>query len=187
MDDTQTITPVFAVLGWGSLIWNQEDLPIAGEWQADGPTLPLEFARESKDGRLTLVIVPEAPAVPVLWTKMTSGNLEEAIKALAKREGAAPNAIGRWPSPARRYAEEKTIAPWAAAKGLTGVIWTALQPGMKGTRGTIPNFKELSVHLASLDEKTRALALEYIIRAPPQIATPFRSSLQAVLTEGSPE
>lgn len=37
------------VLGWGSLIWNPGDLKINSEWQKDGPTLPIEFARVSSD------------------------------------------------------------------------------------------------------------------------------------------
>ncbi|HOW68396.1 MAG TPA: hypothetical protein P5055_13320 [Candidatus Paceibacterota bacterium] len=45
-----------AILGWGSLIWNPRDLPITGDWQGDGPVLPIEFTRISDNGRLTLVI-----------------------------------------------------------------------------------------------------------------------------------
>lgn len=44
------------ILGWGSLIWDQRDLPISGDWQLGGPALPIEFSRISRDGRLTLVI-----------------------------------------------------------------------------------------------------------------------------------
>lgn len=49
--------------GWGSLIWNPGNLAMTGEWQPDGPMLPVEFARVSTDGRLTLVIAPDVPAV----------------------------------------------------------------------------------------------------------------------------
>jgi hypothetical protein len=47
-----------AVIGWGSLIWCPGSLRIQTAWHNDGPSLPIEFARILKDGRLTLVIRP---------------------------------------------------------------------------------------------------------------------------------
>ena len=43
-----------AVLGWGSLIWDPKELDANNEWNNDGPFLPIEFARISNNGRLTL-------------------------------------------------------------------------------------------------------------------------------------
>ena len=54
-------------LGWGSLIWNTKGLKTKGEWQNDGPLLPVEFARVSRDGRLTLVLYPGAKKFRVQW------------------------------------------------------------------------------------------------------------------------
>ncbi len=47
-----------AILGWGSLLWQPKDLQFDKGigWSENGPMLPVEFARISKDGRLTLVI-----------------------------------------------------------------------------------------------------------------------------------
>jgi hypothetical protein len=45
-----------AILGWGSLIWKPNGLPMSGDWKRGGPVLPIEFSRVSSDGRLTLVI-----------------------------------------------------------------------------------------------------------------------------------
>ena len=50
-----------AILGWGSLLWQPKDLQFDKEigWSKNGPMLPIEFARISKDGRLTLVITKD--------------------------------------------------------------------------------------------------------------------------------
>ena len=49
-----------AILGWGSLVSEPRGLPIAGDWQTDGPTVWIEFSRISKSGEragcLTLVM-----------------------------------------------------------------------------------------------------------------------------------
>ena len=54
-------------LGWGSLIWFPDNLSKKGEWYRDGPCLPVEFARISNNGRLTLVLYLYADRVRVLW------------------------------------------------------------------------------------------------------------------------
>ena len=74
-------------IGWGSLIWDPRELPIVSAWEADGPMLPVEFARESSDQRITLVLVPSGAPVPTLWAKLGVKSLEEAKAALSQREG----------------------------------------------------------------------------------------------------
>ena len=59
-----------ACLGWGSLIWDPRDLLNDGQWCSNSPFLPIEYTRQSADGRLTLVISPEFQSVPVLWSMM---------------------------------------------------------------------------------------------------------------------
>jgi len=92
-----------ACLGWGSLVWDPRSIPIRGKWFDDGPLLPIEFARESNDGRITLVISNTDHQVRTLWSLMSLTNLEAAKKALAIREGISEsnikNCIGFWVSP----------------------------------------------------------------------------------------
>jgi hypothetical protein len=58
-----------ACLGWGSLVWDPRELPVRGKWFEDGIFLPIEFARQPCDGRLTLVIVPDYEVrARGLWT-----------------------------------------------------------------------------------------------------------------------
>jgi hypothetical protein len=48
-----------------------------GGWSADGSELPLEFARESTDRRMTLVIVEAKAVAPVLWAFLDVETLDQ--------------------------------------------------------------------------------------------------------------
>jgi hypothetical protein len=71
-----------ACLGWGSLIWNPGSLPIQREWFKDGPFGSVEFTRQSSDGRITLIINPNAFPVRLLWAHMLTTELQPAREAL---------------------------------------------------------------------------------------------------------
>jgi hypothetical protein len=71
-----------ACLGWGSLIWDPRSLPIQREWFKDGSFAPVEFTRQSTDGRMTLVIDPTASPVRLLWAHMLTTDLQPAREAL---------------------------------------------------------------------------------------------------------
>ncbi len=83
------------ILGWGSLIWDPRELPREGVWQEQGPSLPMEFSRVSRDGRLTLVIDPEhGEVVPTLFVLSPRTDIEDAIADLRTREGTNSANIG---------------------------------------------------------------------------------------------
>ena len=75
-----------ACLGWGSLIWDPRGLPIRREWFKDGPFAPVEFTRQSSDGRMTLVIDPRATPTRLLWAHMLPAEPSVAREALRDRE-----------------------------------------------------------------------------------------------------
>lgn len=164
-----------ACLGWGSLIWNPDGLPV-GEWQEDGPELPLEFARLSGGGRVTLVVMPNGPRVSVLWTLLNVSSLEHGAAALRVREGTKLEWIGHWPSDGHdRYSAG--IGAWARAKNLDGVVWTALPPTWGDENGRIPTEVEVTNYLSALTAEEAREPFKYIRNAPPQIRTPYREAL----------
>lgn len=173
---------MIACLGWGSLIWNSDGLPIEGEWQNDGPQLPVEFTRVSGQGRLSLVVTEGAQRVPVLWCLLSVASLDEAVQALAKREGCGRNAIGIW-SAARSsgHPECLPVGAWACRRNLPAVIWTALKPGFPGNRGKPLTCQQALDHLRALNGAELLGAEEYIRRTPPQIRTPYRAGFEREL------
>jgi hypothetical protein len=173
-----------ACLGWGSLVWNPGVLRCIDDWRDDGPELPLEFARTSQDGRLTLVLVAGAQAVSTLWTELDYTKPLHAQEALAGREGCSLSAIGLWPGKAPEHGPGvvDAIAKWAAARGIDAVVWTALRPKFNNVDGQAPESAAAAVaYLRQLDGKSQARAREYIERAPAQVRTPFRHAFEQKL------
>jgi hypothetical protein len=83
----------FAVLGWGSLLWDDahhEFNAQIGAWQYNGPTLPIEFSRisQTRDDALTLVLdSAHGASVVVAWPLSTRNGLAPVIEDLRLREG----------------------------------------------------------------------------------------------------
>lgn len=75
-----------ACIGWGSLISGPGTLQYRGEWQPDGPEMPVEFARESEGGKINLVICPDVARVRVYWVLMETSDLQDAKADLGIRE-----------------------------------------------------------------------------------------------------
>jgi hypothetical protein len=176
---------MFACLGWGSLIWDSGTLPIVGMWQENGPALPIEFARQSRDGRITLVVDIQFAAVRVLWVSLAVATVEEAQHELARREGVRdPNlirSVGLWSDTvSSTHSESRVIGEWARTRGLRGVVWTALRPRFGGQPVT-PSEAEVIAYLAGLRGETARVAEEYVRRTPAQISTPYRQAIEREL------
>lgn len=169
-----------ACIGWGSLVWSPGVLQCKGEWRLDGPYLPLEFARTSKDGRLTLVLTDGAASVPALWAELDYADPETARQALAGREGSGQLSIGLWPGPVPRYAVGAAdIASWAQSKTLDAVVWTALPPRFAGVDRRAPESAQAAVeYLKGLEPEASTKAREYVEKAPAQVRTAFRTAFE---------
>ena len=168
-----------AILGWGSLIWDQRDLPTLGVWQKGGPVLPIEFSRISSDGRLTLVI-DEKNGVPVKtrYVESGSGTLGQAIEDLRKREGTSKSMIGVASKTINNAkAGSDTIKDWAVDNKWDGVIWTVLPSNFQDIKNVPFTVENGLTYLKGLSSEKRAKAWEYIERAPEEVVTPLRQAL----------
>lgn len=173
-----------ACLGWGSLIWDPRGLPIRREWFKDGPFAPVEFTRQSSDGRVTLVIDPRATPTRLLWAHMLPVELLAAKEALGDREG-IPRAdrlslIGSWQSGERAPVHIPDLPGWAEAQGLDAAVWTALGPQFR-REDRSPSVDEVIEYLRGLCGPIREHAKQYIERAPRQIDTDYRRQIEAAL------
>ncbi len=176
---------MIACLGWGSLVWDARELPIQRQWFADGPLVKIDFLRQSKDNRITLVLHSSAEPVRSLWALMVVGMLEEAKKGLAAREGIKDENItkhiGCWSRGGADDACIPELGPWAAARGVEHVVWTALPPKFKGENDKCPSREDVVGHLSDLTGPERVNAEKYIRRAPAQIDTAYRRYIEARL------
>lgn len=170
-----------ACLGWGSLIWRNDGLRCDGNWQADGPLLPIEFARMSRGGEVTLVILDGVPAVPVLWSVMEVPTLAAAAENLRIREGRTRREwIGTWSRDGGSTApHHEAVAAWARPRGFSGVVWTALPPKWGEEVGRVPSLPEILAYLSTLEPAKQSNARKYILETPQQITTTLRPTLTA--------
>lgn len=170
-----------ACLGWGSLIWKPAELPVASDWFADGPWLPIEFAREGDSGELATVLCEGVGEVQVLWALLDVADLDAAREALREREGVPseqPECIGSWPE-GPDTAFQGTIGDWARQRGLDAVVWTALPPRSGGLNQRKPSPEAALTYLRTLDAERQAHARDYIRRTPAAIDTAYRRLIES--------
>jgi hypothetical protein len=182
-----------AVLAWGSLVWQPANdhgelrLRPNDRWREDGPLLPVEFARISSDGRLSLVVVPGyGTESRVLWRPSALDDLDAAIDNLAERETGAPRrSIHAIDSDGSFHGDGHVdvfarVAAWIERTGVGAAIWAGLTPGDRWTEHGHDGFSHDAAvsYVRSLEGDARARAVEYIRNAPPQVDTPVRRALR---------
>lgn len=158
-----------------------------------GPRLPIEFSRVALDGRVTLVIDPDAKRdVETYWCLLEVSSLAEAIRELAIREKISPAREGDWIGAQARgdrtqdagQAAKKTrecVSDWLAQSDLDALVWTALPSRAPDGAYVRPIADQLLTHLQSLSGSARTRAEEYIRRAPPAVITENRSFFEREL------
>lgn len=174
-----------AILGWGSLIWNPNGLPIQRQWFKDGPLVQVEFLRQSDNGCLTLVLHESAAPVRSLWAIMDATDLLKARRDLFLRERCREENFDRdiraWQRGEPAPALISDLEPWAHARGIDAVVWTGLPPKKNRRNFQAPNVDEALDFLKNLPEHQCTSAEEYVRKAPLQIDTAYRRAIEATL------
>ena len=175
-----------AILGWGSLIWLPKDLKFDENigWKENGSVLPIEFARISKDGRLTLVITPNGTEVPTLYSVSSFDSLDLAVLNLAVREGSGRKSIGYYDKTKDEFSPidflfKENIKNWIQTSDFDAVIWTNLPEklNLENMTKTEKDPDGRINYLQNLKGSESALAEEYIRNTPKQIATKYRTQI----------
>jgi hypothetical protein len=177
-----------AIIGWGSLIWDLDDLApkVDGPWWMEaGPPLPLEFSRISPKRLMSLVVVidPEH-GEPCPTHAIASLRDEPALAAvdLAARERAPLARIGvhdaeTGTSRASDPRMARAVADWCAATGARGAVWTDLPRNFAETTGRPFSVPAGLRYLETLRGPAAAEARRYIGGAPATTDTPLRRAL----------
>lgn len=171
---------IIACIAWGSLVWDPRELPLRRKWFEDGPLAPVEFLRQSKDGRITLVLAEGITPVRTLWALMDTDDLDVARATLRDREGTNLERIGSWTTGGDAPPLLTGIGDWAAARQVDAVIWTALPPRFNGKDQQV-GAPHIVDYLLGLTGATRDYAERYVRMAPPQIDTAIRRLVEARL------
>lgn len=184
------MTPHIAILGWGSLLWDEHpDFDGQhGEWKLDGPELQIEFSRisQSRQGALTLVIDPtNGVGCQVAYTASTRRDADDAICDLRSREGTTRSNIGFYfADGSRSQSKDKgtlaTVKTWATAKNIDVVVWTDLPTNFEIQQSRKFSVESALAYLRKLDAKAKAGASEYVWCAPDFVRTPLRTALEAM-------
>ncbi|MFZ5540367.1 MAG: hypothetical protein ACOY5V_11570 [Pseudomonadota bacterium] len=166
------------------MIWDPRALPVQERWFEDGPFVPVEFTRQSSDGRITLVVEPKAVPVRVLWAVMLPRELQTAREAVRDRECITGNnwmsRIGAWQRGEAVPQVMPQLVDWAQTHGVDAVIWTALGPKFNGEERS-PTEDEVVQYLRKLTGAGRDNAEQYVRCASRQIDTAYRRRIEAEL------
>ncbi len=178
-----------AVIGWGSLIWCPGSLRIKTKWRMEGPALPIEFARISEDGRLTLVIHPNSAPQQTYWALSELTELEAARRNLQEREGCPLGKIRSFPVGGAEEEVPRTVAAeldaWLAKhEDIEAVIWTGLTTNWN-EKFQMEFSPDDAVHyLEKLDAEPKQTRLtyerarEYVRNTPSSIQTEVRTKMR---------
>lgn len=179
---------VYAVLGWGSLIWDLDNLEahVRGPWRmGEGPDLTMEFTRISPKRKHGLVVcLDPVHGVPCLTHAIASvrATAEEAALDLAARERAPRAMIGTvclrtGASFGRSDLIVDAVRAWCEAQGWAGAVWTDLESNFHELRGSPFSVPRAIAYLRTLSGESLDEAVRYIENAPSETNTPLRRAL----------
>ena len=178
-----------AVIGFGSLLWDLDDLApkVSGEWKMyKGPILPLEFSLVSRKRHYALALVIDygdgAPC-PTCVIDSVRSEIGAAIVDLANRERMEPTNIGfvdrnTGESHSHREETRNTFWNWIEDSTYDGAVWTDGERNFEALTGRAFSLKTAQDHLRSLQGISLEEARRYIRNAPARVETPLRRALE---------
>lgn len=180
-----------AVIGWGSLIWDLDDLApkVEGSWMMRaGPELPFEFSRISPKRKMGLVLCldpAEGAACPTNAILSRRSDIHEAAEDLRQRERAGGiEFIGACCAKSgfqRSSLPEVTeiFAKWCRDTGAAGAVWTDLDANFAKVSGKTFSLDAAVDYLHTLTGESLEEAVRYIELAPETTQTPLRTRLKS--------
>ena len=178
----------YAILGWGSLIWDLDNLAphVRGGWaMGAGPVLPMEFTRISPKRKMALVVCLDAVHGGGCATHAIAsakGGIAAVVSDLARRErapeghiGAVCLASGHASGASARVVDE--VRRWCLGEGWTGAVWTDLPSNFADHLGEVFSVPRARSYLRTLTGDSLDEAVRYIENAPAATDTPLRRAL----------
>ncbi|MEM6904350.1 MAG: hypothetical protein AAF568_00510 [Pseudomonadota bacterium] len=177
-----------AIIGWGSLIWDLDDLAshVVGAWaMGAGPALTMEFTLVSPKRKMGLAVCldPEVGVpCPTHAIRSTRGEIGAARADLARRERTELGNIGAFCQEAG-MAEGSSrevisaVAAWCRQAGWQGAVWTDIGPNFAAQTGAPFKVARGAAYLRGLTGESLNEAVGYIHRAPAATDTPLRRAL----------
>lgn len=177
-----------AIIGWGSLLWDLDDLAphVRGDWAVDqGPELPLEFVRISPKRLDALTVVIDRDHGVTCGTSYRLSQRSDVVEAaanLAARERTTPENIGYvCRATGRRQSRTpetvERVAAWLAAEGLDAAAWTDIPGNFRERTGRMFTIDAAISYLRTLPAASLTEAKRYIDSAPAAVDTPLRRAL----------
>ena len=181
--------PQYAVIGYGSLIWDLDDLGpwVTGEWDLySGPILPLEFSLISAKRKQALALVidhVDGQDCPTCVIHSRRDSLTLAISDLAARERAAISKIGYLDAQTgnQRSRSDTTldaVRDWLEHSVFDGAVWTDGERNFETATGEPFSVPAAVAHLKKLEDESLSEAHRYIRMAPSRVDTPLRRALE---------
>ncbi|MEM7267616.1 MAG: hypothetical protein AAF401_00030 [Pseudomonadota bacterium] len=178
-----------AVIGWGSLIWDLDNLApfVTGEWMmGPGPRLPFEFTRVSPKRKMGLAVcLDQVNGDPCQTNAILSirDDIDQTAEELRARERAK---IIDWigmvhPATGARRSSIPEVADifedWCAKTGAAGAVWTDLGGNFEEAIGEPFSVSRAISYLKTLSGESLEEAVRYIEYAPKATNTPLRRAL----------
>jgi len=186
---TEALKGKIAVIGWGSLIWDLDNLApfVAGDWMMGaGPALPFEFTRVSPKRKMGLAVCLDyvnGDRCPTNAILSKSIDIDQAAEELRARERAQIiDYIGMiHPASGARRSSIPEVADifedWCHRTGAAGAVWTDLGGNFEEDRGAPFSVPGAIAYLKTLQGESLIEAVRYIEYAPAATNTPLRRAL----------